>query len=50
MTTTINHQIRLAARPVGFPTAENWSHTSEPLRTLNDGEIQVKALYLSIDF
>lgn len=49
MSTTMNHQIRLAARPVGFPTADNWLHTSEPLRELNEGEILVKALYLSID-
>lgn len=49
MSITTNHQIRLAARPVGFPTAENWLHTSEPIRELTPGEIQVKALYLSID-
>jgi NADPH-dependent curcumin reductase CurA len=49
MSIAINHQIRLAARPVGFPTADNWLHTSEPLPELNEGEIQVKTLYLSID-
>ncbi|MFZ6817339.1 NADP-dependent oxidoreductase [Undibacterium sp. Ji22W] len=49
MPSTMNRQIRLASRPVGFPTAESWSHTTEPLRELIEGEIQVKTLYLSID-
>lgn len=44
-----NHQIRLAARPVGLPTADNWTHTQEPVRELEDGEIVVKTLYISID-
>ncbi len=46
---TINHQIRLAARPVGFPKDSDWLHTAEPLRELIDGEILVKTLFLSID-
>jgi hypothetical protein len=25
----VNHQIRLAARPVGLPKASDWSHTTE---------------------
>jgi hypothetical protein len=28
----VNHQIRLAARPVGMPKATDWSHTTEPVR------------------
>lgn len=47
--TIMNHQIRLAARPLGFPTPDNWLHTSEALPQVNDGEIQIKTLYLSID-
>ncbi|MBR7799091.1 NADP-dependent oxidoreductase [Undibacterium fentianense] len=45
----INRQIRLAARPIGYPQASDWRHTEEELRELEEGEIQVKALYLSID-
>ena len=26
-----NHQIRLAARPVGMTTRENWQFTTEPV-------------------
>ncbi len=44
-----NRQIRLASRPHGKPTAENWLHTEEPLSELQDGQILVQSLYLSID-
>jgi hypothetical protein len=27
----INHQVRLAARPVGQPKPSDWAHTSEPV-------------------
>ena len=33
----VNHQIRLAARPVGMPTAANWSHTTEAVAEPADG-------------
>ncbi|MEN9377425.1 MAG: hypothetical protein RL710_2582, partial [Pseudomonadota bacterium] len=29
--TLTNHQIRLAARPVGTPTRANWQSTTEPV-------------------
>jgi NADPH-dependent curcumin reductase CurA len=44
-----NHQIRLAARPVGMTTRENWSFTTEPVAAPADGGILVKTLYLSLD-
>ena len=44
-----NQQIRLAARPVGMPKQSDWKFTSEPVREIADGEIVVKALYLSLD-
>jgi NADPH-dependent curcumin reductase CurA len=44
-----NQQFRLAARPVGLPKAADWQRTSEPVREIADGEIVVKALYLSLD-
>ena len=46
-----NHQIRLAARPVGLPTREGWSFTTEPVTepAANSGGIVVKTLSLSLD-
>src|ERR671928_1575035 len=44
-----NHQIRLAARPHGLPKPSDWDHNEEPVRDPGDGEIVVKALYLSLD-
>jgi NADPH-dependent curcumin reductase CurA len=44
-----NHQFRLAARPVGLPRKTDWQQVSEPVREIADGEIVVKALYLSLD-
>src|ERR1700682_5029637 len=46
---TINHQFRLAARPVGLPKPSDWNYTEEPVRDLADGELLVKVLYLSLD-
>lgn len=31
ITSLVNHQIRLASRPVGLPTRDNWSATTEPV-------------------
>jgi NADPH-dependent curcumin reductase len=44
-----NHQIRLAARPVGLPTREGWSFTTEPVTEPSAGGIVVKNLSLSLD-
>jgi NADPH-dependent curcumin reductase CurA len=46
---TMNHQFRLAARPVGLPKPSDWNYTEEPVRDLADGELLVKVLYLSLD-
>ncbi|HJX82761.1 MAG TPA: NADP-dependent oxidoreductase, partial [Candidatus Angelobacter sp.] len=46
---TINHQFRLAARPVGMPKPTDWNYTEEPVRDLADGELLVKVLYISLD-
>ena len=48
-TALTNQQFRLAARPVGLPKRSDWEQTSEPVREIADGEIVVKALYLSLD-
>jgi NADPH-dependent curcumin reductase CurA len=45
----INHQFRLAARPVGIPRRSDWAYTEEPVRDLNDGELLVKVLFISLD-
>ena len=44
-----NHQVRLAQRPTGSPTRDNWSFTTEPVREPGDGGIAVKTLALSLD-
>ena len=48
-TSVVNHQIRLAARPVGLPTRANWSFTEEPLAEPAEGDVLVQTLYLSLD-
>jgi NADPH-dependent curcumin reductase CurA len=44
-----NRQFRLAARPVGLPKRSDWKFTEEPARSPNDGEVLVRAQYLSLD-
>jgi len=44
-----NHQIRLAARPVGMPNRANWNFTTETVPDLSDGDVLVRTLYLSLD-
>ncbi|TKC87305.1 NADP-dependent oxidoreductase [Trinickia terrae] len=49
---SINRQIRLASRPAGLPTNENWRLTEEAVPAaseLADGELLVKTLALSLD-
>jgi NADPH-dependent curcumin reductase CurA len=45
----VNHQVRLAARPVGLPKASDWQFTEEPVRSPAEGGVLVKALALSLD-
>ena len=49
MSTQTNQQFRLASRPVGMPAADNWQLTEEALAPLEDGQVRVKVLYLSLD-
>jgi hypothetical protein len=46
---TVNHQFRLASRPVGVPDRSVWKETEEPVGEPNDGEVLVKVLYISLD-
>jgi NADPH-dependent curcumin reductase len=45
----VNHQVRLAARPVGLPKPSDWEHTEERVAEPGDGEVLVKVRYLSLD-
>jgi len=49
ITTLINHQVRLASRPVGLPTRDNWRFTTEPVVEPGPGGVLVKTLSLSLD-
>jgi NADPH-dependent curcumin reductase CurA len=45
----INHQVRLASRPVGLPVAENWQFTQEPVGEPDEGGVLVRVLAVSLD-
>ena len=47
--TLTNHQVRLAARPVGLPRRSDWSFTSEPVAEPDAGGVLVQTLSLSLD-
>ena len=49
MDAAVNHQFRLAARPVGLPKPSDWSYAEEPVSQPGDGEVLIKILYLSLD-
>lgn len=44
-----NHQVRLAARPLGLPKSSDWSFTEEPIPAPSEGEFVVAVSYLSLD-
>jgi NADPH-dependent curcumin reductase len=45
----VNHQFRLAARPVGLPKPGDWQYTEEPVPEPGADEVLVKLLYISLD-
>ena len=45
----LNKEIRLASRPAGMPTPDNFSIVDEDMPPLNDGEVLVRSLYISVD-
>ena len=45
----VNHQLRLAARPVGLPKPSDWQLAEEPVGEPGDGEVLVEVLYVSLD-
>ena len=46
---SINHQIRLAARPSGLPKPSDWELTTEPVPSPRAGEFVVAVSHLSLD-
>src|SRR5215212_6690721 len=49
MAATNSRQLRLAKRPEGLPTRDDFELTEEPQAHAGDGEALVKVLYLSLD-
>ncbi len=49
MNTPVNHQFRLARRPVGMVERSDFDYTEAPVGEPGDGEVLVKVLYLSLD-
>jgi NADPH-dependent curcumin reductase CurA len=45
----VNHAFRLASRPVGLPTRENWEYTENPVGEPGPDEVLVRVLFLSLD-
>jgi NADPH-dependent curcumin reductase CurA len=45
----LNHQVRLAARPQGLPTATDWRFTAEPVADPAEDGVLVKVLAISLD-
>ena len=44
-----NKEIRFASRPAGTPTADNFKFVEADVPQLNDGEVLVRTLYISVD-
>ena len=45
----VNHQVRLAARPVGLASSGNWQLTTEPVTEPREGGLLIRTLLLSLD-
>ena len=45
----INRQVTLASRPVGFPTLSDFKLLETPVPTPDDGQVLIRALYLTVD-
>ena len=49
MSTTTSREIRLASRPRGLPTADNFTLAQVELAPLQDGQVLVRNLFMSVD-
>ena len=45
----MSREIRLASRPKGFPTAANFTMAQTKLEPLQDREVLVRNLFMSVD-
>jgi NADPH-dependent curcumin reductase CurA len=45
----VNHKFTLASRPVGMPKRADWAYAEEPVRELQEGELLIKVLFISLD-
>jgi hypothetical protein len=45
----MNHQFRLAARPVGMPKRTDWQYVEQPVGEPADGELLIQVQYISLD-
>jgi NADPH-dependent curcumin reductase CurA len=46
---TVNRQITLAARPVGYPKASDFALAESPVPSPESGEVLIRTVYLSLD-
>ena len=49
MNATVSREIRLASRPSGIPTAANFAHAQTKLKPLQDQQVLVRNLFMSVD-
>jgi hypothetical protein len=49
MNATVSREIRLASRPSGIPTADNFAHAQTELKPLQDQQVLVRNLLMSVD-
>ena len=49
MSTLVNHQFRLAKRPVGMVQRSDFEYAQAPVAEPGEGEVLVKILYISLD-
>ena len=49
MTDTMSREIRLASRPNGLPTAANFTLAQTELASLQDQQVLVRNLFMSVD-
>ncbi len=47
--TNMNKQVKLISRPVGLPKLTDWEISSSEIPSINDGQVLIKIIYLSID-
>ena len=45
----VNHQFRLAARPVGMVKRSDFNYVEEAVREPKEGELLVEMIYISLD-